>query len=944
MLLSLLLTAAGLSLLCAQEGGKLAGVVRDRATNEVLPGVNVTIKGTKFGGTTNFEGAFFILNIPPGVYDVAATQIGYQTVRQQKVIVNANRTTTVDFVLQQATVDIGQEVVVTAERPDVEREKTSTSDIVRSDEVTAVPGIHDLVGVLTLSSDISDDHFRGGREGEESYNLQGMGIVNPLSNAASFSPIMSAVEEVEVITSGFSAQYGNAQSGVVNISMKEGKANKWTARGELRTRLPGRKHWGPSVWDPNANPYLQMLNSAAKWSQTDSNSTAGGKIYATIGNGYDGRYGKDSVTLGQIAYALWSKQSKTDMGNSYDNLWDYSLDATAGGPLSQDMRAFIAFHSDNSWAMLPTPDPNQKRQFMGNIVYDAGNAVSVRLSGAYTNEREYIFRSMNTNGFYNWIWDRTLGTSRAVTDNYQLGLRLTQALNNKTFYEIKLNMLNTDMVAGAPVIDSSIYTGDYGKSMWIPYSSTPDNFAFGNLAADFRHEKSATYTLDASFTSQVTQSHMLTGGVQGNLYNMDVNSTLSLKSSNGQRYEVYTAKPFEIGVYAQDKMEFEGMIANIGLRFDAYNTQVTYYADQFAPYRYITPAGDTLTNKALAATEYSKTFARLQPRLGISFPVSTNTVFHVNYGSFVQRPPFSQTVYQQVPNVGFRDMVLGNPRLQPQVTNSYDVGFTQALGDGFTVDVGGYYKDVRNLIQQAFYYDVQGYGYSTFVNRDYADIRGFKVGVARRRGILTGSLSYTYGVATGKNSSSFDQSPKFYETGTEDLPTAKDILLNFDRTHNLVISAVLHGDQLLEPEMLDLLAMENITLSATSFIRSGRPYTFDTTGQGLLFNKRTPTEYNTNLKLTIDLAGLGGTHASLYLEVFNLFGDKIYNYNAVFSKSRNNTTGSIEENRNLARFETNPSLLQYYEDVNHPGYLVDQTFMIYSNAPTSYALGLVITF
>jgi outer membrane receptor protein involved in Fe transport len=942
-LLAIFIAAFSSSMSWAQEGGKLSGTVRDQATREGLPGVNVVISGTKLGSVSDIEGKFFILNVQPGEYAVTATLLGYQRVTQLKVIVNSNRTTTVDFELKQTTVDIGQEVVVTAERPDVQREKTSTSDIIRSDEVVSVAGMTDVTSVLTLSSDISDDHFRGGREGEENYILQGMGIINPLSNTSSFAPIMSAVEEVEVITSGFSAQHGNAQSGVVNITMKEGRADKWTARAEIRTRAPGLKHFGPSMWDVNANPYLTILNSPEKWS--DTNSTTQVRNYNSIGNGFDGRYGKDSVTLGAIAYTLWAAQSKRDLGQRYDKEWDYSLDATAGGPLTPEMRAFLAIHSDNTMPILPTPEPNQKRQFMGNIVYDVGGGMAVRLSGALTSERAYTFRSSSTTGFYSWMWDRTLGTSRANTDNNQIGVRLTHALNNKTFYELKLNMLSTQMTSGAPVIDSSIYLGDYGKSMWIPYGSTPDNFYFGNVDATFRNEKSRTYSIDASVTSQVTSSQMLAAGIQSSVYAVDVNSVLSLKSSNGQRYEVYTAKPFEFGIYAQDKMEFEGMIANVGLRFDLYDPNVVYYADQYSPYRYVTSNGDSIIDKSRATKEESTTLMRVQPRLGISFPVSISTVFHVNYGSFVQRPPFSQTVYQQTPNVGFRDMILGNPRLQPQVTNSYDVGLMQGLGEGFTIDISGYYKDVRNLIQQAFYYDVQGFGYSTFVNRDYADIRGFRIGLARRKGMITGTLNYTYGVATGKNSTPFNDSPKFSENGTISYaPTTKDVLLDFDRTHNLVASIVFKTGDNWGPGIGETYPLENLSLSATAFARSGRPYTYDVQGSGELYNKRTPAEYNTNVKITKELTNIFGARTSAYVEVFNVFDQKIYSYNAVFGKTRSNTTGTIDDNRNLIRYEADPSSLTYYEDVNHLGFKVDQSFMIYGNSPRSCYLGLVFNF
>ena len=119
-------------------------------------------------------------------------------------------------------------------RPDVERDKTSTSYIVRPEEVQALPGIRDIGDLLSLQPDVIDGHFRGGRQGEEYYSLQGMGIMNPLDNSSAFTPIMSGVEEVEVITSGFGAQYGNAQSGVVRISMREGDRTDWYTRFEAR--------------------------------------------------------------------------------------------------------------------------------------------------------------------------------------------------------------------------------------------------------------------------------------------------------------------------------------------------------------------------------------------------------------------------------------------------------------------------------------------------------------------------------------------------------------------------------------------------------------------------------------------------------------------------------------------------------------------------------------
>jgi hypothetical protein len=102
--------------------------------------------------------------------------------------------------------------------------------------------------------------------------------------------------------------------------------------------------------------------------------------------------------------------------------------------------------------------------------------------------------------------------------------------------------------------------------MAYPYTNA-DQFV-GSFDNDFRSEKTRTVTVDGALTSQVTPSHLILAGTQVNLYSVDVLNRTNLSSSAGERYEIYSANPFELGVYVQDKMEFEGMIANVGLRFD----------------------------------------------------------------------------------------------------------------------------------------------------------------------------------------------------------------------------------------------------------------------------------------------------------------------------------------------------------------------------------------
>ncbi|MFZ4620035.1 MAG: TonB-dependent receptor [Bacteroidota bacterium] len=932
------------TLLLSQNTGKISGRVIDAKSKEGIPGANIVLKGTKLGAITGMDGSYFILNITPGEYDISASLLGYGTVTQSGSIVNANRTTTADFALTEATVE-GKEVIITAERPDVQREKTSTSDIRRGDEIAVLAGTRDLFSVIALSSDVSDNHFRGGREGEELYLLQGMGIINPLDNSTSFAPIMNAVEEVEVITSGFSAQYGNAQSGVVNITMKEGRADKWTARLELQARLPKLKHFGPSVWDPNGQPYLRVLDSWEKWKANNPNSLNPAPFYATVGNGFDSRYGKDSVTLAQVSYSLWRLQAKRQYGQSYDNMIDNWGDFTVGGPLSENVRIFLAAKSQNEYNFLPTPEPNRSRTFMGNMVYDFRNGFNVRFSAAITNEQRSVFRSTRTNGFYYWTWDQDLALGKQSAENDQFGVRATYASSAETFYELKVNMLRNDQVTGSPVVDPNGYTGD---PFWSVYSSAsaPDNFYYGNIYDTFQKEKTRTVSVDGTVTSQVTNSHMINSGVQVNWYSVDVKNRRSVKSATSMKTEQYTAAPYEYGLYISDKMEFEGMIANLGLRLDIWNQNVLYYADQFSPFRYYTSDSTYVIDMTRALKEATPTIGRLQPRLGISFPVSEGTVFHVNYGTNVQRPPLNQTVSQQTPRTGFSQMILGNPRLRPQVTNSYDIGVMQGLDEGFTLDISGYYKDVKDLIQQAFYIDADGNYYSSFANRDYADIRGFKVGLAKRSGMISGSINYTYGVATGKNSSPFNESAKFYENNPAQnkFPSPKDVLMDFDRTHNLVVTAVLSFG---EDEGFSLFGgypLQDSRLSLSSFARSGRPYTYDDQGLGLLYNRRAPSEYSTKIKISKDFRKLIGSRISFYAEVNNLFDQKILSYQAVFGNTRDNSSGTITENRNIEKYIKDHNSIRYTEDINHLGFLVDQSFLIYDNSPRSISVGMVITF
>lgn len=366
------------------------------------------------------------------------------------VIVHADRTTVVNVVLAEVPVEIG-EIVVQAIRPDVERDKTSTGQIVRFDEVQAIPGIRNIGDVLVLAADVIDGHFRGGRQGEEYYILQGMGIVNPLDNSSAFMPIMSAVEEVEVITSGFSAQYGNAQSGVVRISMKEGNRTQWATRFESRLRVPRRKHFGPSVFDPKANDYMRLFynNEGNIWLTGDPESDTPQPFYGAMASGLTSYFAGDTLAQLAMARALY-EQMRRDVNRRYGNHIDYNVELATGGPLSERARLFMALGMTKQWPFLPTEDPDLEYQTMGNVVVDVVQKATFRLSGGVAHQRNNVFPGRNSvSGYQRWLWDRIVGIQDQQWTNVQLGGRWTHALSLSTYYELQLSTLHTYSEVGS---------------------------------------------------------------------------------------------------------------------------------------------------------------------------------------------------------------------------------------------------------------------------------------------------------------------------------------------------------------------------------------------------------------------------------------------------------------------------------------------------------------
>ncbi len=201
---------------CAHAGttGKVAGKVLDAQTGEPLVGVNVMLVGTTLGASSDIEGDYFILNIPPGTYGVKASAVGYSPVTVTAVRVTADQTTRVPFSLKPETVEI-EDVVVTATRPMVQKDLTSTTASVSGDELQALP-LEDVSAVVNLQAGVINGHFRGGRSDEVKYLIDGVSVNDVFSGGYTMQAEVNSIAEIQVLSGTFNAEYGEAMSGVVN--------------------------------------------------------------------------------------------------------------------------------------------------------------------------------------------------------------------------------------------------------------------------------------------------------------------------------------------------------------------------------------------------------------------------------------------------------------------------------------------------------------------------------------------------------------------------------------------------------------------------------------------------------------------------------------------------------------------------------------------------------
>lgn len=859
--------------------GKIAGVVKDKSTGEPLPGVNIIIEGTTLGGATDIDGYYVILNVPVGMYNLKASYIGYKDVVVQGIKVSADLTSEVNIEMEATTLELGEAIVVTAERPLIRKDETNKIEIRTAEEIRVMP-IRNLNSLASITAGTVNDegtvYVRGGRANETAYIIDGV-IQNELLFGGNRTYInTNSIEEMQVQTGGFNAEYGSIMSGLVIITTQAGSPEY---------------HFTLEAITDEFLPRDQKTLGAYSYGYNDYNFTLSGPVIP----------GFKKLTFFASAQRL-ARVDRDPRLNWADGKTYTFVDPYRYPVFEND--SLIGWKQDT---MSVTLDRNIKPgnwenqlNLNGKIRYQISNNLDIQFSGLMS-----IVKNQNTNLGGGYSRARAshmlIDSEHAPRTEYEtksFNVTLTHTLNPSTFYTLRLNYYDTFRERGDGVFFDDVFAyGDPNKNPFhqyddqgqpiagVPLNNTIARSWMGRGYLYNAYNKSAQtlYGFNFDLTRQQGKNHLIKLGAEYR-YNTvrwyslgaypgvaglatKLNGLEDIVNQYGEEYAWYllyrnsaradyfgydfrgnevdsgdwflkdTDDPasFEKGrpdgpkhpiiaaAYIQDKIEFNDLILNLGLRLDYLNANDWQFKDIYHPFS----AGGDPRRFDKEDVEDSEVHTFLSPRLGFAFPVSENTVFHAQYGKFYQMP----RLIDMYASKNYVDILLidhpyydniGFPNLKPEKTTSYEIGFKQSFGMYAALNVTAFYKETADLVrEQNFSTDIQDIGFMQ--NNDFGTVKGLDFTLTLRRyHNFSASVNYSlsYAVGTGSNSNTLRNI-----TWLQGEYPKQTNPLDFDQRHtgNINLDYRLGEDQ--GPAFGNFRPFENFGINVLFSYNSGRPYT-----------------------------------------------------------------------------------------------------------------------
>lgn len=844
----------------AQLPGKIVGHVSNQETGEALQGVNIVIVETYMGAATDAEGDYMVINVPPGMYDLQATMIGYESVRVNTVEVLSDLTTHIDFQMVTESLE-GEEITITAERPLIQEDVTTSVNYIGKEELNSIPAT-DYNDLLVLNPGMTRDakgfHLRGGRSREIVVQVDGIPIQEPnygtaFAGYSALSLNSNAISEISVQSGGFNAEFGNALSGIIDVSTGGG-GDRFSWSFDAESELP--------------------VDQGAVIPEEKQDS-----LYYD-----DSRYDYISgYTRYRLGLSGPMSLISTNMRYSVSAQW---LSAKDGLPTREN--------TDNDFAELVVN---------GKLGFLLGSRINLTVSGMMS-EKEYdlfdvrrkyipktfqrrhaLVQQMSVN------WNHTLSANLYYTVLAGYSRTYYKAAQPRKWWDITKvedwNILNPDEPADTLNPEAIQIITDYKEG--TQYIIGGDN----NL---FREEDLKTFLLKGALTWQAGKHHQFKTGFELHRYNLFYQAVLAYKGFpftfahgiGNDELNLTKLNPTLLGLFLQNKIEFKGMVMNAGIRYDLFDPDAILPSNFWYPYLdpgdmgpdpfdqndWIGPNHDIPRENPAYPWKKASIKHMISPRIGVSHPVTDRTMLHFTYGQFYQIPDW-YLLYRNY-NYSYDILALyGNPDLRPESTTSFEVGARSALTSNLVVDFTAFYKDIRDLVETTIANNLNDPDFQEakeeddsiielptwFVNENIAwgNSKGVEFNLRHHptpQIPLGMNLSYTFMVAKGKTSDYHDGFLRIFTRGQ--LEPVQEYYLNWDQRHTVNLS-------------LDYRWSGTSSVNLLTRYGSGYPYTgYQESLLPVENNKRLPSTLQMDLKANQGFQ-IGGVNTSVYLLIINLF-------------------------------------------------------------------------
>ena len=859
--------------LSAGTTGKIAGRVTDANNGEGLIGVNLYMEGTAFGATTDLEGYFVILNVPPGKHLLVVQYVGYQEQRFSNLSVSIDLTTKLEVQMAEHTLELEEAIVIVGERPLLQKDVTSSQSIVSAEEIDALP-VTEMNDIIQLQAGVTKDHegkfhIRGGRTTEIGYWVNGVAVTDAYDNSNGIEVDNSSIQELQVISGTFNAEYGNAMSGIINIVTKEGSPEY---RGSIMAYADDYVSNNTDIFN-HIDEYNPVVNHNIQGNLSGPIPGTNNKLTFFV----NGRYNySDGWLYGEKRYNTDGSWASDDTLLEVSNTsvpGRYRIERNNGDstiyrivpPMSGEEKA-------QNW--------NKRYQGQAKFAFHITPTIKLNVEGLYS-KRDY----QDYDHQYKYVPD---GNVTKHFESFNNVWSLTHTVSSKSFYTVNASYFFRDF-------NEYLYEDPFDSRYLHPdttRSEQPDNeLQFRtkgtNLHRFFRETK--TLTAKADFTSQISNQHLIRLGVETKFHELKVDDYTLQESRDhvvGEPFipeipletatnrNKFNRKPYEFSGYIQDKIELDEVIINVGFRMDYFNSDANVLVNTEDPNINIPlrTGLDTLSIEEREPYFYKKASAKwqLSPRFGIAYPISATGVIHFSYGHFLQIPSFQYLFNRsdyKVSETGVMTDVYGNPDLEPQKTVMYEIGMKQEFANEFIVDITGFYRDVRDWISSQPYLTTTGALYSIYVNKDYSNVKGVTLTFKKRfSNFYSFNLNYTYQIAEGSNSSPEDD---FNNIRDNREPAIFLLPMGWDQTHLFNFSVNLGGtdwgSSMIARYGTGLPYSPSITQYTSDRGISSRPQEN---------SRRRPSQFVMDFKI-YKLFNISGFIIKPFLNVFNVFDTKI---------------------------------------------------------------------